>query len=239
MDFHWKTSTDQLILILSNCLRLHQQSNLCASPESQLNVPGTSIRQSSYGASGRVCTKSLGLWLILLVPGVLHAQHALETSAQQKFISGGTIRLHLEAGGYTITPVDSENIVVTCRAHTEEQLKRVKVEIKLTAAGAATFTFPKPRTTTSRPPSRFLVIPIFGPDCRRENWWSKMWKAIRISKFSLDAFRLTFPTLSSTVTAMLRSRPVASSPLRSMSPKGVCSGHSSSTVRGSTVCMRT
>jgi len=51
--------------------------------------------------------KSLGLWLILLVPGVLHAQHALETSAQQKFISGGTIRLHLEAGGYTITPADS------------------------------------------------------------------------------------------------------------------------------------
>ena len=44
--------------------------------------------------------------------------------------------MHLEAGGYTITPTDSENIVVTCGAHTEEQLKRVKVEIKATAASA-------------------------------------------------------------------------------------------------------
>ncbi|MGA8341909.1 MAG: hypothetical protein WB781_08225, partial [Candidatus Sulfotelmatobacter sp.] len=69
----------------------------------------------------------LAFWIVLLLPGLLHAQHALETSTQQKFISGGTIRLHLEAGGYTITPGDSENIVVTCRAHTEEQLKRVKV----------------------------------------------------------------------------------------------------------------
>ncbi len=77
----------------------------------------------------------LALWIVLLLPGLLHAQHALETSTQQKFISGGTIRLHLEAGGYTVTSGDSENIIVTCRAH-EEQLKRVKVEIKLTAASA-------------------------------------------------------------------------------------------------------
>ena len=80
--------------------------------------------------------KSLGFWVVLLVPGLLLAQHSPETSAQQKFISGGTIRLHLEAGGYTITPTDSESIVVTCGAHTEEQLRRVKVEIKVTAASA-------------------------------------------------------------------------------------------------------
>lgn len=85
--------------------------------------------------------KCLGLWLILLVPGflvpgLLNAQHALETSTQQKFVSGGTIRLHLEAGGYTVTPGDSENIVVICHADTEEQLKHVKVEIKPTAASA-------------------------------------------------------------------------------------------------------
>lgn len=79
--------------------------------------------------------KRLGFWFVLLVPGLLHAQHAHETPAQQKFISGGTIRLHLEAGGYTITPIDSENIVVSCRAHAEE-LKRVKVEIKPTDASA-------------------------------------------------------------------------------------------------------
>jgi len=80
--------------------------------------------------------RRLGFSLVLLVPGLLHAQQSLETSAQQKFISGGTIRLHLEAGGYTITPADSENIVVTCRSHTAEQLKRVKVEIKPTASTA-------------------------------------------------------------------------------------------------------
>jgi hypothetical protein len=74
--------------------------------------------------------KHLGFWLILLAPGLLHAQHAPDASARQEFVSGGAIRLHLEAGGYTITPGNSENIVVTCRAHAEEQLKRVKVEIK-------------------------------------------------------------------------------------------------------------
>ena len=42
--------------------------------------------------------KCLGFCLVLLVPGLLHAQRA--TLVQQKFISGGTIRLHLEAGGY-------------------------------------------------------------------------------------------------------------------------------------------
>ena len=36
----------------------------------------------------------LGFWLVLLVPGCLSAQHTLDTSTQQKFISGGTIRLH-------------------------------------------------------------------------------------------------------------------------------------------------
>jgi len=80
--------------------------------------------------------KRLGFRLILLAPGLLHAQHAPDASARQEFVSGGTIRLHLEAGGYTITPGDSANIVVTCRARTEEQLKHVKVEIKRTAASA-------------------------------------------------------------------------------------------------------
>jgi hypothetical protein len=88
--------------------------------------------------------KGLGFWVVLLVPGLLQAQQAPDTSAQhsglhsaqQEFISGGTIRLHLEAGGYTITPSDSKNIVVTCHANSEEQLKRVKVEIKRTGTSA-------------------------------------------------------------------------------------------------------
>jgi hypothetical protein len=83
--------------------------------------------------------KHLSLWLVLLVPGLLHAQNAGASSAQQKFISGGTIRLHLEAGGYTITPGDSENIVVSCRARTEQQLSRIKVAIKASGAIAEVY----------------------------------------------------------------------------------------------------
>ena len=108
--------------------------------------------------------KRLGLWLVLLVPGLLQAQHAIEISAQQKFISGGTIRLHLEVGGYTITPGDSENIVVTCRAHTEEQLKRVKVEIKPTAASADVY--------VSETPHNNFQATIEIP--RHSNLWARL-----------------------------------------------------------------
>jgi len=80
--------------------------------------------------------KGLVFWLVLGVPGLLCAQQAPAGSAQQGFISGGTIRLHLEAGGYTISPADSERIVVTCHARTEEQLRHIKVEIKRMAASA-------------------------------------------------------------------------------------------------------
>jgi len=88
--------------------------------------------------------KGLGFWFVLVVSGSLLALQGPDTSAQdsgqhsvrQEFVSGGTIRLHLEAGGYTISPGDSENIVVTCRANSEEQLQRVKVEIKRAGSSA-------------------------------------------------------------------------------------------------------
>lgn len=88
--------------------------------------------------------KGLGFWLVLLVPTLLHAQQAPDTSGQgseqhavkHEFVSGGMIRLHLEAGGYTIRPGDSENIVVTCSADSEEQVKRVRVNIKRAGASA-------------------------------------------------------------------------------------------------------
>ncbi len=88
--------------------------------------------------------KGFGFWIVLLIPGFLFGQqaadtpgqHSAEHPAQQEFASGGTIRFHLEAGGYRIAPGDSESIVVTCRANSEEQLKRVKVEIKRTGSSA-------------------------------------------------------------------------------------------------------
>ena len=106
----------------------------------------------------------LGFWLVLLVPGFLNAQHTLDTSAQQKFISGGTIRLHLEAGGYTVTSGDSENIVVTCVACTEEQLKRVKVEIKPTATSADVY--------VSETPHNNFQATIEVP--RHSNLWARL-----------------------------------------------------------------
>jgi hypothetical protein len=73
----------------------------------------------------------LALWALVLASGSLLGQEqAPEATAQQNFASGGTIHLHLQAGGYTITPSDSEIIVVTCQTRTDRQLKSVKVSIK-------------------------------------------------------------------------------------------------------------
>lgn len=63
---------------------------------------------------------------LLLVTGGLNA--AAQSSTQQKFVSGGSIRIHLDAGGYTIQPTDSSNITVTCYG-SESHLRDVKVEI--------------------------------------------------------------------------------------------------------------
>jgi hypothetical protein len=103
-------------------------------------------------------------WVILLVPGLLHAQHDHEASTQQKFISGGTIRLHLEAGGYTVTDSDSENITVTCDANTEEQIKSVKVEIKPTGASADVY--------VSKTPDNNFRATIEVP--RHSNLWGRL-----------------------------------------------------------------
>jgi hypothetical protein len=108
--------------------------------------------------------KSLGFWLVLLVPGLLHAQHALESSKQQKFISQGTIRLHLEAGGYTITPGNSENIVVTYHARTDAELQRVKVEIRARAANADVY--------ISETPNNNFQATIEVP--RQSNLWARL-----------------------------------------------------------------
>jgi hypothetical protein len=116
--------------------------------------------------------KGLGFWLVLLVPGLLHAQQASDTSgehsarhsARQEFVSGGTIRLHLEAGGYTIRPGDSENVVVDCDGPSEEQLKRVKVEIKQTGANADVY--------VSETPHNNFEATIEVP--RRSNLWVRL-----------------------------------------------------------------
>ena len=75
------------------------------------------------------CLLALGA-LAMASASLLAQDQAPEAAVHQNFASGGTIHLHLQAGGYTITPSDSEIIVVTCQARTDRQLKSVKVSIK-------------------------------------------------------------------------------------------------------------
>jgi hypothetical protein len=77
--------------------------------------------------------------VLILATGVLVAGDDNTSSVQRKFISGGSIRMHLESGGYTIRPTDSANITVTCHAASEEQRKRVRVEIRAGGLSADVF----------------------------------------------------------------------------------------------------
>jgi hypothetical protein len=54
----------------------------------------------------------------------------------QKFVSGGTVRMHLEAGNYTVEGTDSSDIAVTYRANNADQLKNVRVSIKTSGSNA-------------------------------------------------------------------------------------------------------
>jgi hypothetical protein len=106
--------------------------------------------------------------VLLLLAGLGYAQtRGPEASVQQKFVSGGTIRLHLEAGGYTIIPSDSNDIVVTYRARSEEILKQVKVAIKPTASTADIVVSDIPNT----PNNNFSAV-IEVP--RQSNLWARL-----------------------------------------------------------------
>ena len=107
----------------------------------------------------------LVLAFLLVFPCVPYAQPAgPEGSAQRKFISGGTIRLHLESGGYTITPTDPENIIVTCRSRSGQQLKTVKVSIKTTPSTAYVYVTNTPRGNFNAD----IEVP------RRSNLWIRL-----------------------------------------------------------------
>ena len=83
---------------------------------------------------------SVVLLIFLAGFGPLYAEgQSPEAGIRQKFISGGTVRMHLSAGGYTITPSDSDDIVVTCHARSSEQLSKVKVAIKPAGSSAEVY----------------------------------------------------------------------------------------------------
>lgn len=91
-------------------------------------------------------------------------QSAREGSWQQKFSPGGTIRLHLESGGYTITPVDSENIVITCQAPSQDRLKNVRVTIEPAGTTANVYV----RNTPNGNFTATIEVP------RRSNLWVRL-----------------------------------------------------------------
>jgi len=91
-------------------------------------------------------------------------QNAYETDVQQAFISGGNIRLHLEAGGYTIRPSDANNIVVTYHANSEQERSAVKVKIKSTATSAEVYVTHTPRNNFQAT----IDVP------RRSNLWARL-----------------------------------------------------------------
>ncbi|PYX62211.1 MAG: hypothetical protein DMG73_00670 [Acidobacteria bacterium] len=81
--------------------------------------------------------KRLVLLTLLLTASTVAAQRSQnEAVVEQKFSPGGSIRMRLSAGDYTISGSDSSAIVVTYRAGTRERLKKIKVQIKTNGSGA-------------------------------------------------------------------------------------------------------
>jgi hypothetical protein len=87
-----------------------------------------------------------------------------QAAEQQKFMSAGAVRLHLEAGEYTIRASAAENIAVTCHARSEERLKQVKVEVRVAGTHANVY-------VTNTPNNNFSAV-IDVP--RRSNLWVRL-----------------------------------------------------------------
>jgi hypothetical protein len=108
-------------------------------------------------------------WLTLLfVIGPLVALHGesnpFEKVVQQPFASGGTVRLHLEAGGYTIKASTADNIVVTYSPNANSDSGNVKVEIKAMASHADVYV----RNTPHNNFRATIEVP------KQSNLWARM-----------------------------------------------------------------
>jgi hypothetical protein len=93
-----------------------------------------------------------------------------EKVVQQPFASGGTIRLHLEAGGYTIKASSSDNIVVTYPPNPNGESRDVHVEIKPSPSRADVYI----RNTPHNNFNATIEVP------KRSNLW------VRLSAGQLD-----------------------------------------------------
>jgi hypothetical protein len=179
------------------------------------------------------------LLLLLIAPALLHAEDSRpEASVQKKFVSGGTIRLHLEAGGYTVSPSDSDNITVTITPTPNPGSARSESKSSLPPR-MLRFTSPTLLTTSSKPPLKSRVTPTFGYGSQPASWISKLSRATRTWNFGPASFRSKFLTPKIMVIAMLRSRWEVLSPPPSTYPKAVCFAPSNSKARANTACTPT
>jgi hypothetical protein len=104
--------------------------------------------------------------LFLMAPLVaLHGQsNPFEKVVQQPFASGGTVRLHLEAGGYTIKASAGDNIVVTDSPSLNADSGGVRVEIKAMASRADVYV----RNTPHNNFRATIEVP------KQSNLWARM-----------------------------------------------------------------
>ena len=78
-----------------------------------------------------LCRLLLALLLFAASISMLKAQQSSsEARVERKYVSGRTIRMHLNAGGYEITGTDSNAIVVTYNGGSAENTKKIKVNIQ-------------------------------------------------------------------------------------------------------------
>ena len=73
---------------------------------------------------------------IFVVVEPLIAQDSDQARVKEEFVSSGSIRMHLEAGDYTIEGTDTTEIVASYRARNADELKKIKVTIKTSGANA-------------------------------------------------------------------------------------------------------
>lgn len=109
------------------------------------------------------------LWLIAFAlltswASLSAQQNPHDGVVQQAFASGGTVRLHLEAGGYTVKPTDSAIIVITYPANSTGHTSEVKVDIKPAASRADVYV----RHTPHNNFQATIEVP------RRSNLWARL-----------------------------------------------------------------
>jgi hypothetical protein len=80
--------------------------------------------------------KHVALLVLALASPLLASDGAKDPQASQPFAPGGSIRLHLGPGGYTITDTKADAIQITYTTRRPDDMKKVKVKIQTSGSSA-------------------------------------------------------------------------------------------------------